>query len=71
MGGFDEKAGRVQFLYESGDIEALLNVHGRKLDGTSSVFRANVFDKGSSGLNGNYDRDTVSLQRWRQQLPEI
>lgn len=60
MGGFDEKAGRVQFLYESGDIAALLNVHGRKLDGTSSVFRANVFDKGSNELNNNYDRDSVA-----------
>jgi iron complex outermembrane receptor protein len=60
MGGFDEKAGRVQFLYESGDIAALFNVHGRKLDGTSSIFRANVFDKGSNALNGNYDRDSVS-----------
>ncbi|WP_031570501.1 TonB-dependent receptor [Rheinheimera texasensis] len=60
MGGFDEKAGRVQFLYESGDIEALLNVHGRKLDGTSSIFRANVFDKGSNELNNNYDRDSVA-----------
>lgn len=60
MGGFDEKAGRVQFLYESGDIAALLNVHGRKLDGTSSIFRANVFDKGSNELNNNYDRDSVA-----------
>lgn len=60
MGGFDEKAGRVQFLYESGDVEALLNVHGRKLDGTSSIFRANVFNKGSNELNNNYDRDSVA-----------
>jgi len=60
MGGFDEKAGRVQFLYENGDVAALLNVHGRKLDGTSSIFRANVFDKGSNALNGNNDRDSVS-----------
>ena len=60
MGGFDEKAGRVQFLYETGDVHALLNVHGRKLDGTSSLFRANVFTKGSNDLNNNYDRNNVA-----------
>ncbi len=60
MGGFDEKAGRLQFLYEGDNLDALLNVHGRKLDGTSSVFRANAFDTGSNQLNGNYDRDVVA-----------
>ncbi len=36
-----------------------MNVHGRELEGTASIFRANVFDKGSNDLNENYDRDTV------------
>jgi len=60
MGGFDETAGRLQFLYETGNLSALLNVHGRKLDGTSSIFRRNVFTKGSNELNANYDRDNVA-----------
>lgn len=60
MGGFDETAARVQFLYEGDKVNALLNVHGRDLDGTSSLFRANVFTKGSNKLNGNYDRETVA-----------
>ncbi len=60
MGGFDETAGRVQFLYETGSVSALLNLHGRKLDGTSTIFRRNVFTKGSNELNANYDRENVA-----------
>lgn len=60
IGGFDEKAYRLQLLWEpSADFSALLNVHGRDLEGTASIFRANVFDKGSNDLNANYDRETV------------
>ncbi|MFT6898611.1 MAG: iron complex outermembrane receptor protein, partial [Paraglaciecola sp.] len=60
FGGFDEKAWRGQLLYSpSEDFSALLNVHGRELDGTASVFRANVFTKGSNDLNANFDRDKV------------
>ena len=60
FGGFDEKAWRGQLLYSpSEDFSALLNVHGRELDGTASVFRANVFTKGSNDLNQNFDRDKI------------
>lgn len=60
FGGFDEKAWRAQLLYApSADFSALLNVHGRELDGTASVFRANIFTKGSNNLNENYQRDVV------------
>ncbi|GGW95549.1 TonB-dependent receptor [Alteromonas halophila] len=60
IGGFDEKAWRAQLLWEpTTDFSALLNVHGRELKGTASIFRANVFDKGSNDLNENYDRTTV------------
>lgn len=58
-GGFAENAYRTQFLYESGNVHALLNLHGRYLDGTSSIFRANVFTKGSNELNQNFDREKV------------
>lgn len=61
LGGYDEKAYRLQLLWEpSADFSALLNVHGRDLEGTASIFRGNVFDKGESGLNSSYDRETVS-----------
>ena len=61
LGGYDEKAYRLQLLWEpSADFSALLNVHGRELEGTASIFRGNVFDEGSNELNDSYDRDTVN-----------
>jgi iron complex outermembrane recepter protein len=62
MGGFDEVAWRAQLLLEPNDnFSALLNVHGRDNDGTSSIFRANVLGPGDTdGFNSNYDRDAVT-----------
>lgn len=60
MGGYDERAARLQFLYETADFDALLNVHSRNYDGTSSLFRKNILTPGSDKLNENYDRDTVA-----------
>jgi iron complex outermembrane receptor protein len=60
MGNYDEKAARLQFLWSVGDsFEALLSLQTRELEGTSSIFRANILDTGSNKLNQNYDRDTV------------
>lgn len=60
IGGFDEFAGRVQVALEPMDnLDVLLNLHGRDLDGTSALFRANVITTGTNGLNGNYTRDRV------------
>jgi iron complex outermembrane receptor protein len=60
LGGYDELAWRGQLLFTPVDeLSILLNVHGRDLEGTASVFRANVFTKGSNDLNQNYDRDSV------------
>ena len=52
MGNYDEKAARLQFLWSVGDsFEALLSLQTRKLKGTSSIVRANVFDTVSTKLN--------------------
>jgi len=60
MGEFTEVAGRVQLMWTpSEDFTALFLAQARDLEGTSSIFRANVFDTGSNKLNQNYDRDTV------------
>jgi iron complex outermembrane receptor protein len=60
MGGFVEAAMRAQVLIEpTENFDALLNFHYRSLDGTSEIFRANIFDAGSNDLNDNFDRDTV------------
>ena len=61
LGGFNEVAVRGQLLWTpSDDFSALLNVHQRDLDGTASVFRANIFEQGEQGqLNQAFDRDAV------------
>ena len=61
MGGFDIFAGRAQLLWTpSDDFSALLLYQHQDQGGNSaSLFRANVFDKGSNKLNDNYDRNTV------------
>ncbi|MGQ8363819.1 TonB-dependent receptor [Glaciecola sp. 1036] len=60
MGGFQENAWRAQLLYTPSDeLSILANLHGRDLNGTASIFRANVFTNGSNDLNDNFDRDAV------------
>ncbi len=60
MGDYQETAGRLQLLWTpSESFSALLSVQARELEGTSSIFRANVFDTGSNKLNQNFDRDVV------------
>ncbi len=64
LGGFDEMAGRLQVALEPMDnLDVLLNLHARDLDGTSAIFRANVITPGTNGLNANYDRDRVSYNQ--------
>ena len=60
LGRYDESALRLQLRWDiNDDLSALLLHQNRSLDGTSSIFRANVFDTGSNSLNQNYDRDLV------------
>jgi iron complex outermembrane receptor protein len=60
MGGHDETAYRIQLAYQAtNELDFLFNYHARSLDGTSSIFRANVLTTGSNELNENYDRETV------------
>ncbi len=60
LGSYDESAGRLQVLWTPTDrFSALLSQQNRSLDGTSSIFRANVFTTGSNSLNQNYDREVV------------
>ncbi|TNE63687.1 MAG: TonB-dependent receptor [Alphaproteobacteria bacterium] len=60
MGGFVEAAARFQLLYTpTENFDALANIHIRSLDGTSALFRANIWDQGSNDFNENYDPKTV------------
>lgn len=60
LGQYEDSAGRLQLLWTPNDRFSALLLHQiRNLDGTSSIFRANVFDTGSNALNQNYDRELV------------
>ena len=60
-GGFNEWAARLQVAYDNGGkFRALFNVHGRSVDGSSILFRANIIKPGTNDLNREfYDRNTV------------
>lgn len=59
--GYDESAGRVQFLYEGEGFQALLGAHARHLNGTARLFRANIFKPGSNDFVDGFDEDKVSI----------
>jgi iron complex outermembrane receptor protein len=62
LGGQNVNAGRVQLLWTPTDNFSAWFMHQRQdTTGTTSIFRANVFDTGSNDLNSNYDRDRVWL----------
>ena len=59
-GGYTDFAIRGQLLLEPTDrLSILLLGQYRKLDGQSTLFRANILGPGNNELNANYDRDTV------------
>lgn len=64
---FDEFAGRAQLLYAPVEgVSALLNVHGRRLDGGSRLFRANLILPRTGGLVPGFD-----LRRTAQDATQI
>jgi iron complex outermembrane receptor protein len=61
LGGYEEFAGRVQLRLNPNDnFDALLNVHGRDLSGTSQLFRGNIIRPGVGGLVSTFDRERVA-----------
>ncbi len=59
LGGYSEKAARVQFLYEGDDFTGLLAYRVRDLDGKPIIFHANLMDKGSNGIRSGWDDKVV------------
>ncbi|WP_431476129.1 TonB-dependent receptor [Massilia eburnea] len=54
--GYKDNAGRIQFLLKPNkDFSALLNLHGRDMDGNATLFRANILKKGTNELVDNFD----------------
>ena len=59
-GAYTDIAGRAQLLITPTDRLSILGSYSiRDLDGTSTLFRANILGPGNNDLNENYDRDTV------------
>ncbi len=54
--GYDDKALRLQVGYnDGGTFSALLGVHGRNLDGSARLFRANIIKLGTNDLVDGFD----------------
>ncbi|MBB6091319.1 iron complex outermembrane receptor protein [Povalibacter uvarum] len=66
--GYDDRAGRVQLMYDPGEtFSALFNAHMRSLDGTARLFRANIIQSGSNDLVSGFDPDTISIDGRNEQ----
>ena len=59
LGGYTDRAYRIQFLYEGDDFNALFNYHARDLDGEPVPFRANAIATGTNNLVAGFDEDRV------------
>ncbi len=60
LGGYTDVAVRGQLLFTPGERASVLAaVNFRDLDGSSTIFRANILGPGNNKLNANFDRDTV------------
>jgi iron complex outermembrane recepter protein len=60
--GYDESAARVQFLYEGEGFEALFGAHGRHLNGTARLFRANIFEPGTNDFVDGFNQSELDSQ---------
>ncbi len=59
LGGYSEKAARIQFLYEMDDFSALLAYRMRDLDGKPIAFRANTIKPETNDLVDGFEHDVV------------
>ena len=71
--GYDDSAGRAQLLYApNGTFSALFNLHGRHLDGTARLFRANIIKPGTNDLVDGFNDRQVSYDGHNEQnLDEV
>jgi iron complex outermembrane receptor protein len=54
--GYDDWGARLQLLYKpTDDLTALFNVHGRILNGSARLFRANIIQLGNNNLVAGFD----------------
>ncbi|PHZ84647.1 TonB-dependent receptor [Paremcibacter congregatus] len=65
---FVEAAARLQLLLTPSDATSfLLNGHIRSMDGTATVFRANIIEPGRGGFIQNFSRERVHLDGRNEQ----
>jgi iron complex outermembrane receptor protein len=66
--GYDDFAGRLQFLYAPDkNFSALLSAHGRSLEGTARLFRANIIRPGSNDFADGFDERRISIDGKNEQ----
>ncbi len=60
LGGYEDWGARMQLLFMPSDtFTALFNVHGRSLNGSSTIFRANIIQYGTNSLVAGFDPATT------------
>jgi iron complex outermembrane recepter protein len=66
--GYDDSAFRAQLLYApTKTFRALFNLHGRSLDGTARLFRANIIKPGTNDLVDGFDERKISIDGRNEQ----
>jgi iron complex outermembrane receptor protein len=56
LAGYDDWGARLQLLFKPSDtFSALFNIHGRSLNGSSTLFRANIIEFGTNKLVPGFD----------------
>ncbi len=62
LAGYRELAGRLQLKWKpSSDFETLVNIHGRDLDGSARLFRANAIEPDRGGLVKGFSRNRIAI----------
>ena len=65
--GHTEYAYRLQLAYDSDSFSALFNLHGRDLDGTATLFRANIIEPGTNDFVAGFDPEVVNFDGRNEQ----
>ena len=66
--GYNDRALRAQLLWQPDtSFSALFNVHGRALDGSARLFRANIIKQGTNDLVDGFDPSKISTNGGNEQ----
>ncbi len=68
LGGYDNYAARLQFLWEPNErFSGLLNLHTWDVDGTARIFRANIIQPGTNAFTSDFDQEMIFQDGLNQQ----